>query len=113
MVTAIEIIRRCKGLGFIFCLWMVGTPHAFAAWAPVPLEVLAQEADLIAVVRVLQVESATASNSATATLELIQVLKSPAGFSASTVAVQFSSGRLASGSTARYIRNSANFWIKH
>jgi hypothetical protein len=57
--------------------------------APIALEVLVREAELIAMVSVLSVQDVRGTSLVSATLELRDVLKAPAGLAAASVEVRF------------------------
>ena len=89
---------RIYTLGVLLAIaaW-VSASAAGAAVAYKPVEVLAREAELVAVATVLSVRDDPSTSSAVARLELERVLKTPPGFNAKQVDVLFPTVRAVPG----------------
>lgn len=104
------LARVCGALFMIAWPGGTGAQVAGPAVAPVPVEALIQEAELIAVVNVLTVRDVPGTSLETAKLQLHEVLKAPPGFAAASIDVRFPSTSVPSG-TSRLVVSSGPTYL--
>lgn len=100
----------CGALFMIAWAGGTGAQVAGPAMAPVPVETLVKEAELIAVVNVLTVRDVPGTSLETAKLQLHETLKAPPNFAAASIDVRFPSTSVPSG-TSRLVVSSGPTYL--